>query len=127
MPSTSPAQGYVAGVEVFHHLLCLHVPRQYIGRDSYPDDLLPSLFKHNSPLVVSAHVDHCIETLRLALMCNADVTPYLLYEKEAEPGLGVPAREDFQALHKCKTFDRLLDWVNTNGVVVPWRQKDRPN
>ncbi|KAJ5893246.1 hypothetical protein N7495_004937 [Penicillium taxi] len=125
--STSSFQGYVAGIEVFHHLHCLNVLRQYIWRDSYADDLLPILFKNRSSLIVSAHVDHCIETIRLALMCNADVTPYLLYEKEAEPGSDVPAREDFQAFHKCKNFDRLLDWVNTNGVVVPWRQKNHPN
>jgi hypothetical protein len=118
--------GYIAGVEVFHHLHCLNVLRQYAWHDSYPEELLPSLFKYNSPLAVRAHVDHCIETLRLALMCNADVTPYLLYEQKAEPGLDVPAREDFEAFHKCKKFDRLLDWVKINGVVVPWRQKDSP-
>ncbi|KAJ5588765.1 hypothetical protein N7537_011443 [Penicillium hordei] len=82
----SSAYGYVAGIEVFHHLHCLNVLRQYAWRDAYPEELLPSLFRYNSPFAVRAHVDHCTETVRLALMCNADVTPYLLYEQEAEPG-----------------------------------------
>ncbi|OJJ99190.1 hypothetical protein ASPACDRAFT_120321 [Aspergillus aculeatus ATCC 16872] len=119
----SPIQGYVAGVEVFHHLHCLNVLRQYIGRDEYPEGRLPRILKQNSPLAIRAHVDHCIETIRLALMCNADVTPYLLYEKGGESPSQVPAREDFQAFHKCKRFDRLLDWVRLNGVVVPLHPK----
>ncbi|PYH80072.1 hypothetical protein BO82DRAFT_433670 [Aspergillus uvarum CBS 121591] len=94
-----------------YHLHCLNVLRQYIGRDEYPEGLLPRILKQNSPLAIRAHVDHCIETLRLALMCNADVTPYLLYEKEVESPLQVPAREDFEAFHKCKKFDSIVFWI----------------
>ncbi|KAJ4397177.1 hypothetical protein N0V93_001401 [Gnomoniopsis smithogilvyi] len=122
-----PSDGYIAGVEVFHHLHCLNVLRQYIWRDSYPEGLVPSLLKFNSPAVALEHTDHCIETLRQALMCSADVTPYLLYETEPAPGSDVPAREDFQAFHKCRKFDVLLDWVKENGVVVPpWLESKTP-
>ncbi|KAK2036798.1 hypothetical protein LZ31DRAFT_482770, partial [Colletotrichum somersetense] len=117
--------GYVAGVEVFHHLHFVNVLRQFLWRDSYPEGMSPSLLKFNSPEVARAHADHCIETLRLALMCNVDITPYLFYEDEPAPGSNVPAKEDFQAFHKCKRFDRLLDWVHENGVVVPWRQQKK--
>lgn len=122
----SPTDGYIAGIEVFHHLHCLNVLRQYIWRDGYPESLIPSLFKFNSPEVAREHADHCVETIRHALMCNADVTPYLLFEVEPEPGSDVPAREDFQAFHKCRNFGGLVDWVKANGVIVPWRQKDKP-
>ena len=111
------SHGYIAGVEVFHHLHCLNVVRQFAWRDRYPEGLMPTLLKYNSPAVARAHVDHCIETLREALTCNADLTPYLWY-KYAGDGDG-PAKEDFQATHKCKRFDRIVDWVKENGVNVP--------
>ncbi|KAL9612138.1 MAG: hypothetical protein Q9167_003254 [Letrouitia subvulpina] len=113
----SAQHGYVAGVEVFHHLHCLNMVRQYATRDRYPEGLVPTILKYNSPAVAVAHVDHCIETLRAALTCNADLTPYLWYKNSGE-GDG-PAKEDFQATHKCKRFDRIVDWVKENGVVVP--------
>ena len=109
--------GYIAGVEVFHHLHCLNVVRQFAWRDQYPEHLVPTLLKYNTPTVARGHVDHCIETLREALTCNADVTPYLWYKNVGE-GNG-PAKEDFQATHKCKRFDRIVDYVKEIGVDVP--------
>lgn len=109
--------GYIAGVEVFHHLHCLNVVRQFAWRDQYPEDLVPTLLKYNTPAVARAHIDHCISTLHQALTCNADVTPYLWYKYAGEEG--GPAKEDFQATHKCKRFDRIVDWVRENGVDVP--------
>lgn len=109
--------GYITGVEVFHHLHCLNVMRQFAWRDQYPEDLVPTLLKYSTPTVARAHVDHCISTLHQALTCNADVTPYLWYKYEGD-GVG-PAKEDFQATHKCSRFDRIVDWVLENGVHVP--------
>jgi hypothetical protein len=128
-------EGYIAGIEgesspsaamicgtfpdmfpVFHHLHCLNVLRQALWVHEYPKGLVPSLFKYNSPTVARKHADHCISTLHQALTCNADLTPYLLYDSTGK-GAGV-AREDFQATHKCKRFEPLIDWVHTNGFVV---------
>ncbi|KAK2009853.1 hypothetical protein LZ32DRAFT_630560 [Colletotrichum eremochloae] len=115
--------GYVAGVEVFHHLHCVNVLRQYLWRDSYPEDMTPTLLKFNTPKMAREHAEHCIEALRLGLMCNADITPYFLHEGEPAPGSDVSAR-DFQAFHKCKRFDRLLNWMNENGVIVPYTHRE---
>jgi hypothetical protein len=65
--------GYIGGIEVFHHLHCLNLVRQYTWVDHYetpPSDLLAG------PVGNRMHVDNYIETLRLALTCNADITPY---------------------------------------------------
>ena len=78
---------------------------------------MPTLLKYNSPAVARTHVDHCIEALRAALTCNADLTPYLWY-KYPDEGDG-PAKEDFQATHKCKRFDSIVDWMRENSVDVP--------
>ena len=110
-----PAQpGYIAGVEVFHHLHCLNVVRQWGSRDRYPDGLVPTLLKYNSPAVARAHVDHCIEALRAALTCNPYLTPLVQV-----PRGGGPAKKDFQATHKCKRFDSIIHWMKENGVNVP--------
>lgn len=108
--------GYIAGVEVFHHLHCLNVLRQALWVDDYPPDLVPSLFRYNSPAVARKHADHCISTLHQALTCNADLTPYLLYDSTGT-GAGA-AREDFQATHKCKKFDQIVDWIAENGITI---------
>ncbi|KLU83035.1 hypothetical protein MAPG_02102 [Magnaporthiopsis poae ATCC 64411] len=120
--------GYVGVTEVFHHLHCLNVLRQYIWRDGYAspghddDDErppLPSMMRHGSS---REHTDHCIDTLRQALMCSGDVTPYLVYAGDGVDGDGSwppkNAREDFQALHKCRRFEPLLKYVWENGLLA---------
>ncbi|KAK2050890.1 hypothetical protein LY76DRAFT_529575 [Colletotrichum caudatum] len=119
-PSSSPTSGYVAVTEVFHQLHCINVLRQYVWQDSYPEGLLPTLLKFNSPEVAREHADHCVETLRQAVTCNSDVTPFLIYQKKRSPGSGPSLEEDFGGFHKCRRFDKLLDWVNKNGVIVTW-------
>ncbi|KAF3807196.1 hypothetical protein GCG54_00008651 [Colletotrichum gloeosporioides] len=113
----SPSLGYIGVVEVFHHLHCLNMLRQYIWKDSYPQDITPSLLKSNSPEIARDHTSHCIDTLRQALMCTGDVTPYLVYKKKDSEASEAPIREDFQASHKCRKFPKLLDWVKRNGVA----------
>ncbi|TEA19375.1 Cyclochlorotine biosynthesis protein O [Colletotrichum sidae] len=115
---SSPSSGYVGAIEVFHHLHCLNMLRQYIWRDSYPQDIVPSLLKSNSPHVARDHTSHCIDTLRQALMCTSDVTPYLVYKRKGSSATEAPLREDFQASHKCRKFPKLLDWVTKNGVAL---------
>lgn len=107
--------GYVGTVEVFHHLHCLNVVRQYVQRDEYPDGLVPWLFKSNSKQVARDHVTHCIATLREALMCNADLTPYLWFKGK----VGEVAKEDFRASHKCKNWDSIIEGVKNHAVDIP--------
>lgn len=48
-------------------------------------------------------------------MCNADLTPYLWFNGEG----GRPAKEDFGASHKCKSFDSVLEGLRRNAVEIP--------
>ncbi|KAL8387062.1 hypothetical protein RB595_010184 [Gaeumannomyces hyphopodioides] len=129
-PHPWSAGGYVGVTEVFHHLHCLNVLRQYIWRDAYAapgvdDDNserppLPAMLRHGDS---REHTDHCVDTLRQALMCSADVTPYLVYAGDgdgADGGGSWPpknAQEDFQALHKCRRFEPLLEYIRDNGLA----------
>lgn len=60
------------------------------------------------------HVDHCFEALRIALMCFGDTTPLLIRE---DPDAPAGARADFDTHHKCRNFDKLEEWIDTNWVV----------
>ncbi|KAB8276944.1 hypothetical protein BDV30DRAFT_235187 [Aspergillus minisclerotigenes] len=65
--------GIEAFFEGFHQIHCLDLVRQYTYRDEYDYSLNPAFLRQ--PSVFYNHVDHCIETLRINIMCTADVTP----------------------------------------------------
>ncbi|KAJ6128951.1 Protein of unknown function DUF3328 [Penicillium samsonianum] len=109
----TPAQyggGAEANVEVFHQLHCLNMIRQYTYLDSY--EVPPEGFQ-KSPEMSRTHVDHCIETLRIHLMCAGDVTPVLVRLDDSKP-LGAEA--DFSTHHKCRRFDKLTEWMEIHAI-----------
>jgi hypothetical protein len=57
------------------------------------------------------HVDHCIEALRISLMCQADTTP-LFVVNDPESSLGEKA--DFSAHHKYRNFEKIREWTEEN-------------
>ncbi|OJJ99189.1 hypothetical protein ASPACDRAFT_43854 [Aspergillus aculeatus ATCC 16872] len=59
------------------------------------------------------HVDHCIESLRVALMCQSDVS--LLY---VQIGGAAGIRADFASHHRCRDFRRIEEWIDENWTVV---------
>lgn len=65
------------------------------------------------PDVLREHVDHCIETLRIALMCFGDTTPVLFYEN----AFSTSGSSDFETLHRCKKWETLVDWVDDNAII----------
>jgi hypothetical protein len=86
--------------------------RQYTYLDSY--EVPPEGFTHSAEMS-RTHIDHCVETLRIALMCSGDVTPVLIKLDDTKP-LGGEA--DFSTHHKCRRFDRLTEWMRLNAVPV---------
>jgi hypothetical protein len=59
------------------------------------------------------HVDHCIETLRMTLMCHGDTTPMLRELDESAP-LGT--RAQFSNVHKCVNFEALRSDMERKSV-----------
>lgn len=93
--------------------------RQYTWKDYYlrhpervdtPADLL------GGDVGNRMHVDHCIEALRISLMCHADTTPYLMINDPTAP-LG--RRADFSPHHKCRNFEKIREWTQKNQLVDP--------
>jgi hypothetical protein len=86
--------------------------RQYTYRDEYSYDGLPAFDK--SPAMLLDHVEHCIEMLRIDLMCFSDETPYPI---EIDAGGKEVVRTD--TLHRCRKFEKLMDWADIH-VVEPY-------
>lgn len=81
----------------------------------YPYDL-------EEPLAARMHVDHCVETLRLGLMCYSDVTPVFL-EVNEDRLYGQQA--NFNVYHKCRDFDALVDYVSDHAQEIEDPEKFR--
>ncbi|KAH8912447.1 hypothetical protein BR93DRAFT_78799 [Coniochaeta sp. PMI_546] len=102
--------GEVLGfLDVFHQLHCLNMIRQFTNRDRY-DYSHESAF--NAPEdVVRGHVDHCIETLRKAIMCTSEVTPMVFPLDSSRPG---GRKSDFNIKRKCRNYEKIQRWALDN-------------
>jgi len=69
---------------------------------------------------IITHHNHCVDVLRLTIMCHADVTPVTMVDLVQNPGRRLPVG-DFSTLHTCRDFDRILDWARTNPRRVLWK------
>ncbi|KAK2058041.1 hypothetical protein LY76DRAFT_616784 [Colletotrichum caudatum] len=99
-------------VNVFHQLHCLSFIRQYTYRDEY--DYRNATAFRAPQVVVRGHVDHCIETLRKALMCTSDVTPVVF---ELDPSRASGSKSDFNMRRKCRNFEKIQEWSLENRGV----------
>lgn len=119
--------GLAANLEVFHQLHCLNLIRQYTWKDYYdlhPDEVQkPTDISRDTETGLRVHVDHCIETLRLSLMCHGDVTPFLIVKRD-ENDFGVA---DFNNHHKCRKFDTIVEAFKEKVVMERWSNIDFPS
>ena len=70
----------------------------------------------NSDVAARMHADHCIETLRLAIICHGDTTPAL---NRLDPSAPHGSRADFGPHHMCRKFDKIQTWLDENAVDEP--------
>lgn len=80
--------------------------------------LRPDYYKPDAPGMVNGHqedhlfgprhIGHCVETIRQALMCQVDVTPYTwswnVEAQHMENILTTP--------HTCRNFEKIRDWAS---------------
>ncbi|KAF2683932.1 hypothetical protein K458DRAFT_442974 [Lentithecium fluviatile CBS 122367] len=102
--------GYRVGLEVFHQLHCLNLLRM----STYPEYYTKLWWSdtNDKPEKVRAHLDHCIEILRMNLMCLSDVNVFTFHD--------VPGRKgpwpDYESHHVCRDFDKIKQWANDNAM-----------
>lgn len=105
--------GYPGQLEVFHLLHCLDWLRKGIFYNwEYYKDSPP--YRDFSPRELEAHNDHCVDSLRMHLMCAADVTPVTYYDTPYRP----QPFADFSTKHTCRNFDAILDWSKQSPRAI---------
>jgi len=95
--------GYVGGLGISHSLHCLKRIKQYVHPEYY--------YSHEDQdwSELYSHVDHCLESIRQELMCNADVNVYTLKwtrHSRFKPTVKVPQP------HAC------VDWKGLHGWMI---------
>ncbi|KAK2779161.1 hypothetical protein CKAH01_11420 [Colletotrichum kahawae] len=108
-PTREQGGGVAGFIEVFHQLHCLNLVRQFTYRDSYNYSMEVPF--GDTAAMLRLHVDHCIETIRLNLMCAGDVTPFLV---TLDPQNKLGESPDFETLHRCRKFDKLAEWSKSH-------------
>lgn len=59
--------------------------------------------------------DHCIETLRLNIMCQSDVGVFTM---NLFPGSGLDGVwPDFSTLHTCRNYEAIREWAVEHTVT----------
>jgi hypothetical protein len=122
--------GYRVGLEVFHQLHCLNLLRMATYPNYYPkvswsdmNDKPETVRSHLGTFIVyclfasteqqlTTNKDHCIEILRMNLMCLSDVNVFTFHDTPGRKG----AWPDYESHHVCRNFDQIKQWANDNAM-----------
>ncbi|KAM0745102.1 hypothetical protein ACQRIT_000486 [Beauveria bassiana] len=124
LPNETAALPYTSGqypiqLGVFHQLHCLNnvrmalYPERYSSafHDLFATDGDGTIFNHTSH--DANHLSHCVDSLRLTIMCHSDVTPltwvYDELKRQPLPTLYVQ--------HTCRKFAAIQDWAAERAIV----------
>lgn len=130
---TTGEEGYRVGIEVFHQLHCLNLLRMATWSEYYsqeevggdvatdPEDLRGHIGMSNVYSLTANNcrglldIDHCLEALRLNLMCQSDIG---IFTFKNYPDLPMEGHwPDFSTLHVCRNFDDIRNWAMVNSVT----------
>lgn len=120
IPSPSAGQ-YLATTTTTHHLHCLH----YLWQDHHLP-LLPEIQakKAAAGAMYDRHYEHCVDYLRMGLMCNYDTT-VIAYNWVRDHDVPTP---NGNTVHKCVNWGAVQGWLGERSVDMPlgfeWRQPD---
>ncbi|KAF8319623.1 hypothetical protein DL93DRAFT_2053465, partial [Clavulina sp. PMI_390] len=101
---------YVVVMDVFHQLHCLNALRKTLYPERYPtNNLTFGIGSHVE------HLDHCANSIRQSLMCNADMTP-IRWKWNPRARVSDP---HFTNVHTCKNWDRISDFARSVAAKTP--------
>ncbi|KJX97225.1 hypothetical protein TI39_contig523g00003 [Zymoseptoria brevis] len=103
-------EDYLITLEVFHNLHCLNELRKLLWPDRYR--MLQRVSFDNGTINTSSfgfrHWDHCVDSLRQALTCNADVAP-VSWHVNVPFNRGIYPR--LASTHTCRDFSQIQKWA----------------
>lgn len=128
---------YISSLDVFHQLHCLNGLRKLLYPEYYSK--LP-MHSHDSgshhlgmmPIIkktslanasILTGTDHCVDSIRQSLMCNADITP-IVWEWDSVKKAALP---NARTTHVCRDYQMISSWASerqlrssfNNSVYMP--------
>lgn len=86
--------------------------RQTLRPDYYKPEVPSIIDGHEEDgLYGPSHMNHCVETLRQAIMCASDVTPYTWEWVDEKQHL----RNRIKTPHTCRNFDKIREWASVRN------------
>ena len=106
--------------EVFHSLHCLNEIRKEVSKSLYPNSTYKS-HEHIDPSYLpagfqEAHMEHCVDRLRQAIMCHGDLTPSPLYSWPEHSTILLGRTKE----HTCRKWRPIRDWMDER-----WRESPK--
>ncbi|KAI2618100.1 hypothetical protein GGR54DRAFT_184508 [Hypoxylon sp. NC1633] len=102
---------YAGVLGVYHHLHCLNNIRRLLSWDYYGPKLAGE--KHMEGFSPE-HSNHCIDSIRQALMCHANTG---IYTTEWDEKTGLPSRIiTTNSVTTCVRWDMLSDWARQRAL-----------
>ncbi|KAF2223388.1 hypothetical protein BDZ85DRAFT_281327 [Elsinoe ampelina] len=98
---------HVGLLSVMHDLHCVNMIRKSLSPEYYPD-------MHH--YTTTNHIEHCLDMLRLSLMCTSDMTLIPTKDSESRPFEAV-----FDTKHSCRDYSAVRDWSKSRGSADPKR------
>jgi hypothetical protein len=102
--------GYLTSLGVYHEIHCLRQLRLFL----YHDHFYPNMTEANLRYL-QGHLDHCLETIRLSLMCNADLGLYTFRWEEDEKDRPKPKSNSER---KCVDWTKIEEWSSKRAVPL---------
>ncbi|KAI1184162.1 hypothetical protein F5B17DRAFT_413218 [Nemania serpens] len=110
LPTVGREDEYAVTLDVFHQMHCLDIVRMALYRDRYDKHF----YKPDGSVDYCKwlHVDHCLDQVRQALICSADVS--VVYFDWSDVVEGLRPRVDNK--HTCRNYSKILDWAKSRHV-----------
>lgn len=111
-PMAQEPTKYMVQLDVFHQLHCLNLMRKLVYPSVFNLDLTSGSEEAEENL---DHLEHCYDSLRQALQCNADLsTIYYEWVPERNRLVG-----NLATTHTCKNYDSILQWARDHQYKGP--------
>lgn len=107
--------------DVFHSLHCLNAVRLVVSKTLYnlSESERMDLHHHTGlglpPKFEQIHMEHCMDRIRQALMCQGDMTPSPLYS-----WAGIPIALGKAGTHTCRKWEPLMEWMDSRKARGAW-------
>ncbi|KAI2768969.1 hypothetical protein F4815DRAFT_489826 [Daldinia loculata] len=102
--------GVLAQLGVYHELHCLKKLKHWIYRSDYYGNMSAIELEEEE-----AHIEHCLEWLRVAALCRGDTT---LTTFQWRKGERVSLETEYPIPRQCVNSERLLKWSEERAVDI---------